>query len=306
MVVIGSKSSDLWPFRCHEWGKVRRPFTTAEAYERGFSPSSLKWAVKSGSVQRVEHGVYVNGSEPVSVEEKALALVLVTEGAAFGTLAGVLHTFDGVWLRSPFAVVPRQQGLNRDDVVKRDSESFVFVDGYRCTDGLQTLLDLAKYLTDDRWEQALESALRMGLTTIEAIIDALHVRRVGNSRIRRVLALRPEGAPPTGSILETMMVQLLRKDPSIPTPQRQVEVLSRHGSFIAYADLAWPDLGVFVELDGQQHDLQRVYDARRETSIVATKGWLPGRFTWYEVTRIPQPTLRRVRELLQSASARAA
>lgn len=262
--------------------------------------------MKTGVIQRLSHGVYIEGSDPPLPQERAFSVVLGSGGAAFGTLAGVLHGLDGVWVQPPFAVVSRDQGFDRAGIVKRTSESFVLIDGYPCTDGLQTLLDLARYLSDDRWEQALESALRKRLTRIDEIKDALTQRRIGNARIRRVLALRPEGAPPTGSILETMMVQLLRKDPGIPTPQRQVEVLSRFGTFIAYVDLAWPDQGVFLELDGQQHDLQRVYDARRETNVVATTGWLPGRFTWYEVTRVPFPTLRRVRELLSRATEQAA
>ena len=69
-------------------------------------------------------------------------------------------------------------------------------------------------LDDLVWEQALESALRQRLTTIEEVISALdsatHSRLPGAGRIRRVLALRPDSAPPTESLLETLMVQLAR------------------------------------------------------------------------------------------------
>jgi very-short-patch-repair endonuclease len=66
-------------------------------------------------------------------------------------------------------------------------------------------------------------------------------------------------------------------------------------------DLAWPDLGFFVELDGQQHGGQPVYDARRETAVVAATGWLPGRFTWHEVVELPITTARRLAAVADQA-----
>lgn len=42
-------------------------------------------------------------------------------------------------------------------------------------------------------------------------------------------------------------------------------------------DLAWPELGIFIELDGQHHEDQPVYDASRETAIVAAACQRPTR-----------------------------
>jgi hypothetical protein len=126
----------------------------------------------------------------------------------------------------------------------------------------------------------------------------------GANRMRRVLSLRPQGAPATGSLLETLMVQLARRAGDVPAPERQVEVTDRHGEFVAFVDLAWPDLGLFVELDGQQHKDQPVYDARRETAVVAATGWLCGRFTWREVVDLPTTTARRLSCLVEQARRR--
>src|SRR5205823_13525374 len=121
---------------------------------------------------------------------------------------------------------------------------------------------------------------------------------------RRVLLLRPPGAPATESLLETLMVQLVRRVPNLGEPVRQYVVCDADGQFIARVDLAWPDIGLFIELDGQQHKDQPVYDARRETAVVATTGWLPGRFTWTEVTRYPRSTARRLAALAEQAGQR--
>ncbi len=161
--------------------------------------------------------------------------------------------------------------------------------GLRCTDGSRTMLDLVASLDDLRWEQALESALRKRLTSVDDL-------RQGNRRVSR---LRPPGAPPTESLLETLFVQLARTVPGLPVPVRQLWI-----GDIARLDLAWPELGLFVELDGQHHLGQPVYDARRETAVVAATGWLCGRFTWSEVVHVPRSTARRVAALAGQARLR--
>jgi very-short-patch-repair endonuclease len=90
----------------------------------------------------------------------------------------------------------------------------------------------------------------------------------------------------------------------LPPPVRQFVVYDEHGEFVAQVDLCWPELGLFIELDGQQHTGQPVYDARRETAVVAATGWLVGRFTWYEVVHVPRATARRLAALVEQARRR--
>jgi very-short-patch-repair endonuclease len=73
---------------------------------------------------------------------------------------------------------------------------------------------------------------------------------------------------------------------------------------IARLDLSRPEHGYFLELDGQQHQGQPVYDAIRQTKVVAATGMLPGRFTWTEVTRLPNSTRRSLAALAAQARAR--
>jgi very-short-patch-repair endonuclease len=253
----------------------------------------LRWKLRTGEWQKAGTGVYLRGGDPPSRLELAVAAVKVTGGVASYSLAGLLHDLDSVELGEPFVTIPAGLRKARKGVRYRDlsPESVTTVHGVPCTDGTQTIIDLATALDDVTWEHALENAVRNKLTKIEAL-DV--VRIPGVARIRRVLALRPPNAPPTESLLETLMVQLIRAEPRLPEPQRQVEVADRWGQFVARVDLAWPDKGVFIELDGEHHKDQPVYDARRETAVVAATGWLPGRFTWTEVTRIPKLTARRL------------
>jgi len=242
--------------------------------------------------------MYVKGAEPIEKVERAAGVLLATGGVACGALAGVLYGLDSVDLVPPYVSVERKSKYPGTCITVVPPEHVEVVRGYRCASGLHTMLELANVLDDLKWEQALESALRLELLTIADLETALQHRRVGNSRIRRVLELRPEGAPPTGSLLETLAVQLVRKDPRIPTPERQVEVRNKHDEFVAFVDLSWPDRGLFLELDGGQHKGQPQYDATRQTAVVAATNWRVGRFTWNDIVHLPNFTLRRMAELL--------
>lgn len=268
---------------------MRRLFDFVDA---GMSKGEAAWGVKTGRWVRVQRSIYAEGPEPPTPLDRARAKVLASRREARGSLAGVMLGLDAVRLDDrPTRRVPLP------------GERVVIAHDTPCADGLQTMIDLASILGDDAWEQALESALRKQLVTV-ADLAAVQLWTPGAPRIRRVLAGRPSGAPPTESLLETLALQLAR--PILGEPVRQLVVRSVHGTFIARIDLPWPDREVFFELDGQGHKDQPVYDATRETAVVAATGWLPGRFTWREITRIPVSTQRRFAELRRQSDRRRA
>lgn len=251
---------------------MRRLFTTASS---GLTDDALRWGERMGRWRRVQRAVYADGPEPITQLDRERAQVLAANGVARGALGGRLLGLDVALDGRPM----RRQRLSADRLL--------VAGGITCADARQVLVDLARTLDDDRWEQALESALRRRLVTVEEVTgDAL-------PRMRRVLGRRPPGTPPTESLLETLALPLARTVPELGEPVRQLVVRAADGSFVARIDLSWPDLGMFLELDGQHHADQPVYDARRETAVVAATGWLPARATWHEVTRVPRATARR-------------
>lgn len=284
---------------------MRTLFTTTEARERGVSPDQLRWGVRVGRWRRIERGVYGEGPEDPSPLDRALAAVVATGGVASGHLAAVLHGLDGVGLRGPHVTLSRGRNGRRAGARRRDldPQRVMQVGGVLCTDGLQTMFDLAATVDDRAWEQALESALRKELVSLGELGTSRPWTR-GGDRIRRVLASRPAEAPPTESLLETLMVQLARTVDGLAPPVRQYRVVDGAGGFVARVDLAWPQLGLFIELDGCHHAGQPVHDARRETAVVAATGWLCGRFTWTEVVRVPRSTATRLGALTAQARRR--
>jgi hypothetical protein len=284
-------------------------FTAAES---GLTRSQLRWGEHLGRWTKVARSTYRYGPEPPSVFDRAIALIVATDAPASGALAGVLHSLDGVELTKAEVTRDANGSHLRDGVRRRTipPERIVTVAGLPCLDAVQTLVDLAMVLDDLKWEQALESALRKRLTTVAEVAEAAaavepgRAGPPGGSRVRRVLALRPPDAAPTESLLETLALQLARTVPGLGEPVRQFVVYDRYGNFVARVDLAWPELGLFIELDGMHHAGQPLYDARRETAVIAATGWLVARFTWDEIVRNPRATARRLAELAAQARRR--
>jgi len=257
-------------------------------------------------LHKIEDGIYADGAGDPDAFDVAMGALLATDAVASGTMAGFLLNLDGVMFdRLDISVSPGRLG-RRPGARHRNlaAERVVDVGGVRCTDGLQTLVDLAAELEDLQWEAALECTLRRRLTTMAAVERAARGSQRGVARMRRVLELRPPDAPATESLLETRMVQLARTVRGLPAPARQVAVVDDRDRLVARVDLAWPELGLFIELDGQQHQAQPLYDARRETAVVAATGWLCGRFTWREVVHLPVVTTRRLDGLATQARRR--
>jgi hypothetical protein len=127
--------------------------------------------------------------------------------------------------------------------------------GLRVASPHRTLLDLGAVAGIDTVELALEYGLRRRLTSIarlQQILDRSGGRGVrGAGVLRTVLALRPSGARPTASALETRAVQEIRKQ-GLPPPERQFVVLDGK-TFVAQVDLAYPRKRLVIEVDSREH-----------------------------------------------------
>jgi hypothetical protein len=276
----------------------------------GLTRGQLRAGLAAGAWVSTGNDTFRHGSWPATPLDRSLGVAIATDGVVSGSLAALLDRYDAGGAPVVDITVDRTASTERRGLRHRllAPERIIEVAGFRCTDGLQTLVDLAHRLDDDRWEQALESVARRDRSVIAALTAELpHLGRQrirGTRRVRRVLFLRPEGSPATESLLETLMVQIARLVPDLPPPQRQVGVFDRWGNFVARVDLAWPELGLFIELDGQHHPGQPVYDASRETAIVAATGWLCGRFTWDECVHHRMHTARRLGGIVHQARRR--
>lgn len=273
---------------------MRKLRTFADISAAGWTEGRLDRELRQGKITRIIHGVYGEGPAVPSALDIQRATALVTGGVCDAVLTAHLQDWDGVRRWGPRVLVAKKSSGKRDWTrrVKELPSETTTVEQVRCLLPGDALRELASVLDDVHWEQALEFCLRKKLVTPNEIAEWHH------DRVRRVIKQRGGLlVPPTESLLETLAVQLIREDPSIPTPTRQFEIYDANGNFVARPDLCWPELGIFVELDGEGHKGQPIHDANRQTRICIATGWRPGRFTWTQVHDFREATLRDIAAL---------
>lgn len=277
---------------------VRELRTIETIIAGGTTPEQVRWALKQGRWTRIINGVFGRGPEEVSALDLARATALKTGGVVRRLSAAALLDFDGIEAGAIDVAILRA-GRSRLAGVHRVTAlpDWMVAHQVRCTPGAQTLFDIARFVDDDTWEQALEFCLRMSHVAPHEIPDMWDGPSEAARRIRRVVAARGGlEIPHTDSILETLAVQLLRAN-DLPTPIRQHRLVNDLGQS-RYIDLCWPELGIFLELDGQGHRHQPVYDATRQNEITRMTGWRCIRLTWEQVRLRPTVTAHEMRELL--------
>jgi hypothetical protein len=270
-------------------------FTTADAAGCGASREMLYHHSRCGGRwTRPYPGVYVLAHLPADSRRQLLAAL--AWGGPDSTLshrsAAAIHGLDGVdeslpelWTRQhhpPTGLVAHRGVVPPTDVVRRGP--------LRVTTLRRTVFDLSADSDDDTLELVVESALRRDRALRLDPPAALR----GRERLRRVLARRPPGAPPTESELETRYLQVIRTT-DVPSPVRQHRVLDHRGRCLGRLDLCWPDVGLWVELDGRAshgRPAALLSDRHRQNELASLLQWLPLRFTWDDVVERPRATAR--------------
>jgi hypothetical protein len=206
--------------------------------------------------------------------------------------AARLHGLD----RSPrdaveLTVLRAQRGRAGPYVVHTTSDvppiDAVVVDGFRVLSATRTVLDLARArVGSPRLEAAIDSAVRLGLTSPIALRDRLAQRR-GSGRwgVRLLDELLVDSGG--HSMLERRFLELCRRA-DLPRPSTQV-IHRRGGSTYARVDFLFEPYSVVVEVSGQlghstPHDRARDAQRRNELQDVGRKVY---EYTWDDVTRRP-------------------
>ncbi len=177
----------------------------------------------------------------------------------------------------------------------------VKIDGIAVTPLSQTLLDFAGTVGLDELEEALESALRRRLTTmqkLQAFVEERCVQgRRGCAPLRRLLAQRGD-VRATGSRFETRFNRLLR-NARLPLPERQVEIHDGD-RFIGRVDFAYPHAKILIEADGYLSHSGRQAWQRDGTkgNHFGLQGWLILRFTTEDLKERPDEVIETVRAAL--------
>jgi hypothetical protein len=283
-----------------------RDVRVAEIAGRQFNRVSRRQLLELGlSDSAIEHRVATG--RLVIVEQGVLAVAPVREDDDWGRWAGAALTAAGSMLShaSAAAAWGFDSGARQFETITRPGRGgprrhggvLVFrsavLEGEPCllrglplTSVPRTLLDLAPVLGDRALARAVREALRLELTTVEMLGDALgrHVGRRGARRLGSTIT-RYTGLPleRARSGAEIRALEVLRTA-GRPLPRLNARIVGEE------ADLSWPAQRLIVEIDGAPFHLDVGEDARKQASWEAA-GWTVRRVPADDVYENPRRLL---------------
>jgi very-short-patch-repair endonuclease len=289
--------------------------TLATMRDLGLTDRMVASASADGMIRRVAHEVYVMGGVPVT-ERTAIAAAALTTGGdvSHATAADLLHlagSLPAVPIELTVDAENHHPHLRRVDI-ETASRGFhpvrvhrygarvsttLIVDGIRCTDAAQTLIDVAGRLAVEGLEDAFERARRLGLVSTEALARRFELvggkGRAGTPKVRKLLANARPG--PLESKLEGRVWRLLRAS-ALAEPTRQLRVDRPRTGRWYRIDFAWHDVLVAVEAEGfEWHGSRAQWKADRvRVAELERLGWRVLVVTWDDVTVRPAETVERI------------
>lgn len=301
-------------------------FTRKEANALGYHDAAIAAHVRSGAWIRVRRGAYVLGPEwsdlgakqryatlcRAVVHQASTRVVLSHLSAAneHGAplwdcdLAAVhLTRPDGRAGRAEAGVVQHRGAIAKDDVVRRR--------GLEVMSATRTALELTMLLDAEHALVEIDHLLHHNLTTIPELRKRYEAmtfwpRTLTTEHVLRLADSRSE------SVGETRARYLCWSE-RLPAPVPNYPILDNRGVEIARVDLAWPELGVFLEFDGKvkyeehRREGESVVDCvlrekRRESLICELTGWRCIRIVWADLYK-PAETAARIRRLFRTSAA---
>lgn len=245
------------------------PFTIAEAHAVGVSKGQLR----GSAWRRVCQGWYCWAGYPLSETARLIPIARgLPEGFAFaGTTAARLHNLDVPIRARPEVIVPAPTATSErvEAIVRReqlDPSQVAWRQGFPVTNAVRTCFDLAGRLPLQEAVVALDQALAAGLVDLAALEAFVEEQAGANGvvKARRAVSLAD---PKSESPMETRL-RLLLESSGLPRPQAQVELFTPGGQFVARVDLFYPEAGLAIEYDGENHRDRLVEDNRRQNRLL--------------------------------------
>lgn len=300
----GSVEARLAPLVARQHGA----FSRAQAAAAGATVGVIRRRVQAGRWVRVHRDVFRIAGAPTSWLQRLSAALLRSDDAAAASHRSAL----AVWALAgstpgPLEItIPRDRRRHALDGVIVHSIDLPRADvtvrqGIRVTTVTRTLIDLAAVVSVDLVEEALDDALRRGLTSMAKLrrrVTELSARgRPGPPVIRMLLALRDGSRARSESVLETRLLRESRKA-GLPRPEQQFRVAV--GGRTYRLDFAYPRHRVAIEMDGfRHHSGRRAWEHDRERlNALTALGWRVLRFTSTDLDGRMPAAIARIRALL--------
>lgn len=267
-------------------------------------------ALRSSAWRRLYRGVYADADLPdvLDVRIRGARMIAPPTAVFSGRTAAHLHGVPELADTHELPVevtVPGDgrfgpvQGL-RVRRVDLPSSDVVEVRGWRCTTGVRTALDIA------RWEPLPDAVAALDLMLARGAVAEVALRAAAESRSGRGSRQALRAVTLTDGRAESQPESRLRVILTLAglPPVPQYVVRGPGGVFVARLDLAYPELRVAVEYDGVWHAEpgQFARDRSRLNGLTAA-GWVVLHVTAADL-RDPARLVERVRALVLRATAR--
>jgi very-short-patch-repair endonuclease len=286
------------------------PFRRRDAVGAGLLTAA---ALKGSRWQRLYQGIYIERSafEPHDHRMwcRAAQLLLPLDGAIGGYSAAHVWGVDLLDVGAPVTVtIPHQTSLRaqpglrviRTLLPRADVESFIDL---RLTTPARTAFDLGRDPDRIRAVIAVDAMLHRRLVTLAELrhMADTHPGWRGVMKFRDILGLAEPGA---ASPMETRL-RLVIVDGGLPRPVAQYRVRDENGLFVGQVDLAYPELRVALEYEGDHHRDQATFrkDVVRFNRL-RQAGWAALRFTADDVFKRPRTIVDDVKRAVAEATAR--
>lgn len=233
--------------------------------------------------------VYAASSAPSTWEQAALAAVLaggervaVSHGTA-GRLRVLKHVEDlGIEVVSPLGRHKRLDGVVGHRSGALLESDLTIYRSIPTTTVARTLVDVSGRLTERKFGQAIDDALRRRILSLDDLRRT--AGRLGSAsdrsmrKVHAALALRIAGYDPLQSDLETRALRAITAA-GLPVPRQQYPVVL--DGISCHLDLAYPEGRICIELDGWEwHRSRSAFDDdRRRDAALIKIGWITIRLT---------------------------
>lgn len=281
--------------------------TRDEVFDLGGSDEMVMSRLESGLWTRVHPGVYQIDRRPLDWESRLLAATLACgpDARVSHRAALVLWNMDGVTyapleVTMPFGNLAVPDGVivhrSRRPTPKRERR------GIPVSGPERAILECSLYLPPITLSKALDSAIRLSLTTIDRMWLMLATeggRGVkGTRRLKQVLNDRThDTATDSGAEFE-LLYHMKRR--GLPMPVLGFEIQTDSGRRIP--DLAWPDRNKGVEVDGidAHNSADRLDDDLTRQNDLMNLGLDIRRFSARQIRRDPQGVVDQISQFLEA------
>ncbi|QZY27680.1 hypothetical protein [Nocardioides coralli] len=289
-----------------------------ELVGQGMTDHAIAREVARGNLHKVRHGAYTAAAPWHELDEGGRYALLCVAAAAQARTDVVLSHLSaaGLWGAPLWDVSAELVHLTRTDQKTGRKEAGIqqhrgillpedvwsgagvqVMSPTRAALELTTLTDVEHAVVEIDW------LLHTGLTDVQKLRTRYAATTSWPNTLHTDLVLRLVDGR-SESVLESRG-RFMCWSQRLPTPIPNYPIRNRRGRVVARVDLAWPELGVFVELDGKvKYETHRrpgesvtdavVREKRRESMIVELTGWRCIRLVWADL-RHPAACAARIR-----------